>query len=175
MTRLSGWPSPTIPWPNPWPRILLWGWCNSCLFRLQPRWEMEKSSLIISPWQKNAFYWSLQEVRPQVMEVGTQPQSTLPLLLPCLRWEYIKNALHGLLSVHITFVNLTLIAQDNGFPSTPVNGLATPHVDQDESDHDRQHPGLPQVWLLLSFLNPWVSWDILAWKDQNSFFNSRQI
>ena len=68
-----------------------------------------------------------------------------------------KNALNGLLSVLKTFVNLTLIAQDNGFPSTPVNGLATPHVDQDESDHDRQHPGLPQVWLLLSYHFPLVS------------------
>ena len=48
--------------------------------------------------EKNTFYWSLQEVRPQVMEVGTQPQSTLPLLLPCLRWKYIKNAAHGLRS-----------------------------------------------------------------------------
>ena len=63
-----------------------------------PGGKWEKSSLIISLWRKNAFDWSLQEVRPQVMEVGTQPQSTLPPLLPCLRWEYIKNALHGFLS-----------------------------------------------------------------------------
>jgi len=47
------------------------------------------------------------------------------------------------------------LPQDNIFPSTPVNGLATPHPDQDESDHD-QHPGLPQG-PQHDFTDQWVS------------------
>ena len=47
------------------------------------------------------------------------------------------------------------LPQDNVFPSTPVNGLATPHLDQDESDHD-QHPGLPQG-PQHDFTDQWVS------------------
>jgi len=44
------------------------------------------------------------------------------------------------------------------FPSTPVNGLATPHIDhQDESDnHDQVHPGLPQG-PQHDFTDQWVS------------------